>query len=147
MRAFMPLTPKSRPWVYQWSGPAGPVCEQTTTLRDCAFRGTRCGGVTTPRVHLFAHRVDQMRDAVAWDDGRVLEQHRRAREVGEERDARAEDHRRELDADLVEQSEIETLLRDVRPGDADPLVAGLRPRELHRTRYAVGHERRERWVM
>src|SRR3954471_20749877 len=113
MRAFIRLTPKSRPWAYQWSGPAGPACEQTTTVRVTVRSAERrCGGVTTPRVHLFAHRIDQMRDAVALDDGRVLEQHRRAREVCEERDARAEDHRRELDSDLVEQSEIETLLRD-----------------------------------
>src|SRR6266850_7620075 len=77
---------------------------------------------------LLLHSIDEMRHPVAFDDGRVAEKDGRTREVGEKRDAFAEDHRGELDSDLVEQTQVEALLSDVRPGNADPLAARHRLR-------------------
>jgi hypothetical protein len=86
---------------------------------------------------------------------RVLEHHVPAVQLGEVRDALAEEHRHEADTHLVHQSELERLLGDVGAGDRDVLVAGdlpcLRDRRLDavdegRPRPPLGGVRGPSWV-
>ena len=63
-----------------------------------------------------------MQDSVAFGDLGVFEHRRCAGQVVEEADAVAEQHGDEIDADLVEQAEVEALLGDVGSRDADGLV-------------------------
>jgi hypothetical protein len=60
-------------------------------------------------------------DPCPLDDLRVVEE-QRVRELAEEADARAEEHRRQVDGDLVDQVEVERLLDDAGPGQGDGLA-------------------------
>src|SRR5437899_1919709 len=70
------------------------------------------------------HAVAQVDDAVALDDLNPLEPHAGVPDVVEVADSLAQQHRHEVDAYLIEQAEVEALLRHVRPGDPDSAVAG-----------------------
>src|SRR5262245_36494272 len=71
-----------------------------------------------------AHLVNEMRDATAFDDCRVVEHHGWMSEVAEESHAVAEKNGREIDVEFVDDSGVETLLDDVGSRDTDRLLAG-----------------------
>ena len=80
-----------------------------------------------------------MRDAVRADDAGLLELD--APDVLEEPRAGAEQDRRDVDLELVEQPGAEVLLRDLGAArDLDVLVAGGLAREVERGLDAVGDE-------
>src|ERR1700728_510979 len=69
----------------------------------------------------------QVGDPGPRNDLRVVEEQGRVRELAEEADALAQEHRRQVDGDLVDQAQVERLLDDAGPGQGDRLAARDRP--------------------
>jgi len=73
-------------------------------------------------------------------DGRVAQADRGLGQVGEERDAVAEQDGHQVHGDFVDQAQAECLLGDVRPGDGHRRVPGDGPGLLDGAAHAVGDE-------
>jgi hypothetical protein len=81
-----------------------------------------------------------MCDADARDHRRIAEDAGRAGEAIEEPDAGAEENRRDVDEDFVQEPGIEALLDGVGPVDADGLPGGGGPGLVHCALEPVRHE-------